>query len=226
MTRGQSIYVFYPDDQRSNNWLLFEEHGESGAVKVKPEHQHLFCPKCSKYDPEAAFGGPITLQTKIRAKGDTCLTSDGFLLISEKLNALLESKRIEGLERRPLADSGWHLARAPHRVPADDSRLERGTPVCRKCKLPRYFGGGFHFRSQLGSVCPNSMFFTTNLETCSVNALARRLFATEDIVLTLKEAGMKGGEFHRLLNAEEEAQVLATGAQGKAKWPKNHFIVL
>lgn len=218
-----NYYQFSPNDQMWNNWLLFDEQKQEPRLSVKSQYKGLVCPKCLKFDYDKAFKAGFDSEIRIRARGDFLESSDGFLCVSEKVKQLVDAQGVCGVSLKPVGKSGWHVANTTLRVEAEEKVLKTHKPTCHACKRPGSVTGSFYALRQIEVPKKPSTFFTTVLER---NGRDRDVFVTDDIVQIFVTAKVKGGEFQKLLTIEDEAQLTATAAKGKPRWPQHSKILL
>ncbi len=221
-----NYYEFEANDQMWNNWLIFAELKEDPWIGVKPRYRRLLCPKCDKFDHDAVFKEGFDADVRIRGRGDIIATDDGFHCINEKVKRIIEAEHYKGITLKPLGNSGWHVASITLRLKADPEAYELHKPFCRQCKRAAEVTGLLQFLSQVDVPKTSGRFFSTLTDRhCSSN-FDRPVLVSEDIVVRLKKAGIKGGMFRKLLNADEEAVLKTSIAKGKCRWPANSKVLL
>lgn len=212
-----NIYQFYENDQKWNNWLVFDEPDPDSPVGLKERYRKFVCFKCRRMDEDAVFRNGFDPDIRIRTKDDIIVTCDNFFCINERLFNLIKKQKIQGLEFQSLGQSGWHAMNVTMRVNAKSEVYESSKAICPSCRRAESVLGRFNYLSDIKSPALNKVFFTPKFDRQGYQP--RDIFATEDVVKLFKENQIKGGCFSRLLTADEEVRVRETTAQGKIWWP-------
>lgn len=196
-----------------------------GEMRMKPEYLPLCCKKCGRYDDDPVFDVGFREPVTIRIRGDFSHTQDRVFVVSEKfLNAIRKAK-VRGYETKPVGKSGWHAFRATERVGFRDGVMKLVEPTCPECKRADGTTGMFKHLSQLSVPKSRNTFFTTE-KGWPTMLWDRWIFATEDVVQALKEAGIKGGYFNRLWTDDEVRMAEEKAKQGKEWKPPRSGVLL
>jgi hypothetical protein len=222
-------YLFSPDDQDWNNWLLFVEKDDE-PLQVKPKYRTLVCPECLQYDRDKVFRRGFDSELRIRARGDIFQTADGFYCVNERLRGIFQKHRIQGMKLKKLGKGGWYVVSLTLRVNADRRvyKTEKdldGRKFCPLCKRALSVYGIFEFEKQIDSPKAARALFTTVFDREGVHS-SPDLLITDDVVKILKEAKIKGGSCDRLWT-DEEARTVAAKEKAGAEWrPPGTLILL
>lgn len=219
-----NYYQFFPNDQVYNNWLLFEEHKLEPVVRPITKYGQLICPRCGKFDHDLAYREGFESHYRFRVRGNICFTSDDFYCVDDKTKSLISSHGIKGITMKKAGDSGWHVISTDLRVNADSGVYEPSPAVCRVCRRPSGVKGSFTCLSEIEVPASSGVFFSPKFDRGGCGS--RDLFATEDVVHLLKEQGIKGGMFQRLLTPSEYDLLRASIAKGKPRWPAHSKVML
>jgi hypothetical protein len=220
-------FSFATYDQAYNNWVMFDPRPESPYAVLKDRFKVFCCPLCKRFSHDEVFNAGFDNNVRIRAKGDIFTSDEGFHCVSSKLHSLIQDKGFQGLECKPICDGKWFVANEVYRVNADASVYEIGKAVCANCGRPRDLTGLFDYLSQIAVPSEQGTFFTPVFDRRGSWNGNRDLFATEDVVQSLKQNAIKGGCFTRLLDQSEEKANRERIASGKLfKLPKGALVEL
>jgi hypothetical protein len=148
-------------------------------------------------------------------------------VISEKMLKVLRKRRVGGYEVKPVDKAGWYALRVTVRVDSDPRvfRYEKGR--CKACGRPLDGGGLHELLAQVEPPPSSNTFFTTKLACLARDGPDRDLFCTEDVVMHLKENGIRKGSFHRFWTDDEKKAYDAKEAAGIFNWyPPKRIIYL
>jgi hypothetical protein len=187
-------------------------------VQIKPQYQHLCCKKCGRFDSDkvfdVGFGDPVT----IRLKGELGHTDDRMFIINNHVLGVLHRAKVQGFETKPLGTSGWHAVRVTLRVRSADGIIKNRKPNCSTCGRPRESYGSYDYCSEIDVPKRDNTFFTHKRAWPSSHFRDRDVFATEDVVIALKAAKVKGPYFNRLLSDIEREHQKQKEKQGNSNW--------
>ena len=139
---------------------------------------------------------------------------------------LIDESGFRGLEAKTVGDGNWFVINETWRVPVDSATYEISKNTCSNCGRAGVTGL-FDYLSQIEVPAESGIFFTPTFDRRGSWNGNRDLFATEDIAIRLKERGIKGGYFTRLLDRSEEEAMRKRIAGGKLfKLPKGALIEL
>lgn len=222
-------YRFVPHDQSCFNWILFRELKKSPYLEIKESRLRLFCPSCEKFDHDRAFQENFEDGIRIRshARNNIVITDDGFWLFDDKLLELIESHGYKGIKTKQLPGTKWHIVNITERRKGDPTTYKRHGHPCGICGRHEAITGLTDYESQIEIPSRSGRFFTNDYDLEGSGHHDKELFVTEDIVETFRGAGIKGGEFMRFLNSDEEKQMRESLAKtNQRKWPKGVRISL
>jgi hypothetical protein len=194
-----------------------------GEMVLKPQYTSIVCKSCGQYDDDAAFDIGFSDPVKIHVKGDFGHTEDRVFAISARFLNVLKGEKVRGFETKPLGSSRWYALRVTERVDCDESVMQEIGPFCKKCGRPDTVPGEFLSIEQLSLPSQSNTLFTTK-RGWAKPFRDRDTFLTEDVVETLKNAGIKGGWCNRLWTSEETKKIEDQAKRGK-KWKPPKSIV-
>lgn len=220
-------FYLSPQDQPTDNHLLWLTHRHPPYYTLKPRYTELVCSACSKFDYDAVFNEGFDADIDIAAKGNFFQSTDGFYCFDDKFRSLIERFKIGGLTIKPLSDSGWHVCNIRCRVDGDRSVYTVHKPFCGQCGRPKGGVTGLvQFESEIKPPTGESLFFGLTFDRQGYNG-DRDLFATEDVVVKMKEAGLRGVTCFKLFAEPEATKVrLAIERREPFKWPKGSRVIL
>lgn len=222
-----NYFQFFSHDQEQFNWLIFDAHREPPYLTVKPRYSQHVCPKCIKIDHDRVFEEGFEEGLRIRAKGDFFGSDEGFECVSDNVLRVVEQGGFAGLAFKPIPGTKLHVMNLRRQVDADKNAYKYSKGVCEVCKRPKEITGLIKFLSQIKVPDEPRTFFGPTFDRGGSMNGDRDLFATEDIVLRLKEQRIKGGTFQRLLTTEEESLFKEAAAnQVPFKWPRGSRVIL
>lgn len=222
-----NVYRFSPNDQPWSNWLLIDESKEEPYLLIKKRYEHLFCPVCEMFDHDEALKESFDEGVRIHARGNIVMTDDDFCLFDEKTTQVVLSQKVQGIRLKPIPRTEWSIVTISERKECVALAYKSHLPKCRKCGRFSEFTGLIDYESQISIPKHERTFFTTKIGFQGANRRNRDILLTEDVVRCLKDAGLKGGRFMRLLNRDEEGVMKRSVATtGKAKWPSGVQILL
>ncbi len=222
-----NAYYLTEKDQPRNIWLIFDEQPDPPYVVLRERYRPLRCPTCGLFDHECAFKEGFEPRMKLLPRGDFFRSSEGFLCVNEKFRALVESSSVRGLEFKPVPEQPWFVVNIVRRVKADPAVYDLGKRFCATCHRPKELTGLIEYLSQIEVPAEGQTFFSPVFDRKGNRNADRDAFATEDVVMLLKQKSIKGGYFTRLLDAKEEARIKARIAAGQLfKLPKGALVEL
>ncbi len=236
------LYRISPNEQSRLNWVVFRNlkaprrlppspyvpstvrtllgyhRGVGGVFVVRPRYANLVCAACHRFDSDRIFEAGFDDDVSIRFRDDFAVTDDFIFVIGQRMLDVLRKGRVKGYEVKTVDRAGWYAMRVTHRVDSDPSvfRYEKGR--CKACGRPVDGGGGYGLLSQVEPPASSNTFFTTKLSCLARDGPDRDLFCTEDVVMRLKEKGIRKGSFDRLWTNEEIEAYKAKTAQGVFSW--------
>lgn len=223
-------YRFDAADQVWNNWLLFtEDEGDEDSndtLRVRPRYKRLICPACHGFDHDRAFKAGFDGEVRLRARGDIIETSDGFYCVSKDFVAVGRLAGFRGIVLKPVGRDGWHVLHVTRRVDSDPRAYRQSKRTCPRCGRSADGSGLVEYVSEIQRPPAGSTFFTTKSRRIGARYSDRDLFATGEVVAALKKAGVKGGTFRRLLDAEEETRARKAEREDSTARIARAFIVL
>jgi hypothetical protein len=220
-------FYLSPQDQRADNYLLWLTSRNPPYLTLRSRYAGFVCPECSKFDYDVIFREGFDTDIEIAASGNFFESTDGFYCFDDKFRSLVERFQIEGLAIQPLSNSGWHVCNIRRRVDGDASVYTVHKPLCSQCCRPKGGVTGLvQFESEIKPPKGKSLFFGLTFDRQGYNG-DRDLFATEDVVFKLKEAGMRGLTCFKLLVDPEAAKLRSAIERNEVfKWPKGTRIIL
>ena len=163
---------------------------------------------------------------RLRARGDLIETSDGFYCGNAKFVRAVRRGEFAGIALKPVGPEGWHVVNVKRRFAAHPRVYRQSKRTCPRCGRPEDGSGLVEYASQIARPAAGGTFFTTKSTRLGARYSDRDLFATEDVALALKRAGVKGGTFRRLLNADEEKRARKAERDGTAaRIPRAYFVL-
>lgn len=222
-----SYFYLSPQDQPTDNHLIGVTHRHPPYYTLKSRYTELVCSACSKFDYDVVFNEGFDADIEIHAKGNFFQSTDGFYCFDDKFRSLIERFQIGGLAIQPLSDSGWHVCNIRRRVDGDRTVYTVHKPFCGQCGRPKGGVTGLvQFESDIKPPTEESLFFGLTFDRQGYNG-DRDLFATEDVVIKMKEAGLRGLTCFKLLEGADAAKLrLAIEQKEKFKWPKGARVIL
>lgn len=220
-------FYLSPHDQPTDNHLLWLTSRNPPYLTLRPRYAGLVCPSCAKFDYDAVFNEGFDADIDICAKGNFFQSMDGFYCLDDKCRSLIERFKIGGLAVKPLSDSGWHVCNIRCRVDGDINVYTVHKPFCGQCGRPKGGVTGLvQFQSDIEPPAGEALFFGLTFDRQGYNG-DRDLFAIEDVVFKMKEAGLRGLTCFKLL-VEPDATKLRSAIEQKEtfKWPKGTRIIL
>jgi hypothetical protein len=192
----------------------FANHGR----EMKAQYDSVRCHRCGRYSDDDVFKVGFFDPFFINVKGDFDFTGDRVPIINDKFVKVLQKEKVRGYETKKLGRTGWHALKATTRVKFSPKIMKPSGKVCPECKRSRDMSGRFH--NQCDVAVPNGAktIFTTERGWHST-LWDRDIFMTEDVVLALKAAGIKGGYGRRLLTEEDLAKAKELAKEGKRLKP-------
>jgi hypothetical protein len=200
-----NYYQFWSDDLRRAVWLMFKELRVHPYISLKPRYLELCCPQCGRFDHDTVFDFGFDDDVSLRTRLDSFHSAEGFLCFRSSIVTFLHRKCVMGLAFKEIPSTDFFVVKVTERVEADRSVYVPSRPLCKLCGRPKGMTGVIEFRSQIQLPTSGDRFVSPVFSREGSWNRGRDIFASEDVVLALKEAGFKGGQFQRLLNAEEEA---------------------
>ncbi len=200
-----NYYQFWPSDLRNPIWLLFKQHKAEPEVILKPRYAELCCPQCRRFDHDAVFAFGFDDDVKAQTKFDFLRTGEGFLCVRSPVVQFFEKNRVLGLAFKKIPTTQFSVLKVTERVEADRSVYVPSRPFCTLCGRPRGVTGVFEFRRQIRLPSSGGRVVLPLFSREGSRNRDRDIFASEDVVMGLKAAGFRGGQFQRLLKGEEEA---------------------
>jgi len=194
-------------------------------MPLKTQYMSIACKTCGRYDDDAIFDLGFSDPVTIRIKVDFAHTDDRVFAVNQKFLDVLRKGKVEGFETKPLGSSGWHAIRVIERVDCDESVMKLIGPFCKECGRPEQIPGIFTKLEELSLPSRSNVIFTTKTGLAKPYR-DRTTFLTEDVVILLKEAGIKGGWCHRLWTREEVDKMDEKAKQGNKWKPKGAVITL
>src|SRR5262249_31044086 len=130
-------------------------------------------------------------------------SAEGFHCVSAKFKEAAEAAGFKGLAFRQIPGTPWYVINVTLRVNADRKAYSTEGPTCGTCKRPTSVTGIIESQAQIDVPNGAATFFSPLFDRGGTTNRDRDIFATEDIVLSLQDQGIKGGHFDRLLTVEE-----------------------
>jgi hypothetical protein len=236
------LYRIEAREQPRRNWAIFRElkapkrlppspgvpaqvrrmmgwHRGVGAIKeIRARYRRLVCPVCHGFDSDkifdAGFGGDIS----IHSQDDFAETDDYMFVVSQEMLQVLRKARVKGYEVKKIGKAGWHVLRVTLRVDSNPRVFRYEKARCKSCGRPLDGGGLHELMAQIEPPPFPNTFFTTKLRCLAREGPDRDLFCTEDVVLLLKENGIRKGRFDRLWTNEEKKTHAAKEKQDIFNW--------
>lgn len=247
-TRADSFmnyYILDQNDQSKPSWALctpvapMPKRSKSAAIpktvnallgtpppmsmRIKEKYLKACCKTCRRYDEHDIFDIGFDGEVSIKIKGDFAHSNDRVLLVSDRFLSVLQTMEAKGFEAKPLGQSGWHALRATCLVEGVEGVIKDFGERCPECGRAEYSAGIHEKLSQLvGLPTSEKTVFTTRLGWPTA-FYDRDIFITEDIVVALKNAGIKGGYCTRLLLDKEWDEMKARGGDRR---PRGSIIYL
>jgi hypothetical protein len=229
-TAPLTCYRFDEHDQVWNNWLVFAENEREedpdDPLRVRERYRRLVCQTCFKFDHDLAYNAGFDRDVRIRARGDMIESSDGFHCVNEKFVRAIRRNGFTGLSLKRVGTDGWHAVNVKRRFDPDPRVYGQSKRACPRCGRPEEGWGVVEYASQVALPKTRGMFFTTTSGRIGMRYDDRDLFATADVAMALKKAGIKGGTFNRLLNAAEEAKARIAERAGRTPRLAHAYFVL
>jgi hypothetical protein len=179
-------------------------------VRMKPKYELACCKTCGRYDSYKVFDLGFEDPVSIRMRPDFGHTNDRIFIISDKFLKVLRDSKVRGYETKPVSTSGWHALRVTLLVQSVEGVVQPEGSNCPECGRPEGAHGLFEELRQLALPSQNNTFFTTK-SSWPAPFSDRDIFITEDALMSLKSAGIKGGYCNRLWNEKEAATVRQKG---------------
>jgi hypothetical protein len=203
------IYKFFPSPD--------------AQVRLKPAYHSIACTTCGRYDTdqvfEIGFFEPVTL----RFKEDIGVTNDHIDVINDKCLAVLKKANVGGYETKPIGNSGWHAFRVT--LQFDPPRQVSWGEKCPECGRPEYIGVETWQLRHVAHPAGGNTFYSTTV--CGTGSFRQRdIFVTEDVLVTLKTAGIKGPYCDRFWTDDELEKAAQLEKQGKSWRPKGMTVFL
>jgi hypothetical protein len=207
--------------------LLGYDRGVGGIREVRSRYSKLVCPGCQNFDSDKIFAAGFDDDVNIHFRDDFAETNDFIFVISQRMLNVLRKGRVRGYEVKKVDKSGWYAMRVTDRVDSDPAVFRYEKPRCKECGDPVDGGGGHSLLSEIEPPSTANTFFTTKKRCLAREGPDRDLFCTEDVVLLLREHGIRKGSFHRLWTEDERAKRKAKEKQGILNWyPPKRIIYL
>lgn len=220
------FYYLSPPDPKGDPHLIFNGIRKSPWLVIKPRYKRFQC-ACGKIDFDGVFEEGFDSDVKIREKGDFVITLDGFTLATRKVVETIEEKQFYGLSWKAISNADWYVLNVVERVPGDEGAYDRRKPVCKVCSRAKVTVGLIVLERQIAVGKVKGAFFSTTFDRGGSLNGNREIFATEDVLVAFRDAGIKGVTFNRLATEEEESAFKAAKRAGKIYIPpKDRFTVL
>lgn len=239
------FYVLQQNDQRRSSWVLAtmvkkapprKRNSEvipstvhkllgqrpEGEMRMKDIYRQARCQTCRRYDPHDMVEIGFDDDVIIKIKGDFAHTNDRILLITQKFLDVLTGIGARGFETKPIGDTGWHALRVTCLKEIADGVMKDFGERCTECSRAEYSAGILEKVSDLDILSGETMMFTTR-QAWPRAFSDRDTVITEDIVLALKKAGIKGGHCYRLLSDDEWKK---KEREGGDRWPPRSMTYL
>lgn len=216
------FYSFVTFDQSDLNWLTRITDKDGSGYGARFEFLHAFCGRCGQFDHDMVFekGFENTLaRIRVRKGRNILKTDDHFLCVSNDVLKTLIKAGVKGFESKPLYTGiYWHVLRITNRRRFDPSVYRTDAAPCSVCgRIGQY--GSAQFEREIDLPKEELTFFSTDKPRGQGGF---DYFMTGKMKDLLLEAGVKGGELHRLLTTEEEKQ-----RSENPKWkPKDALVSL
>lgn len=222
-----SYFYLSPHDQPVDNRLMGLTSRNPPYVTLRARYSGLICPTCSKFDHDAVFNEGFDADIALRGKGNFFKSADGFYCLDDKFRSFIDQFNIGGLEIKSLGASGWHVCSIRCRVDGDPGVYTKHKPFCAQCARPKGGVTGLvRFQSEIKPPQKEALFFGLTFDRHGYNG-DRDLFATEDVVMKMKEADLRGMTGFKLLVEPEAAKFRSAIERNEVfKWPKGTRIIL
>jgi hypothetical protein len=244
------LYRVCDNQQPRRNWLVFREtkapkpfprlefipsglfdtsRGVGGVFQRRPRYTEVVCSSCHRFDSDQIFEAGFDEDVAIRFRDDFATTNDRLFLISQRMLEVLHRANVGGFEAKPVGTEGWHAMNVTLRVDSDPGAYHEAGKKCQSCGMRKEGAGGgmIELLSQVTAPGQSNVFFTTKVAFHGREISDRDIFCTEDVVLLLKEKGIRKGSFHRLWTAKEIKTFDEKRAQGIDNWyPPKRIIYL
>lgn len=189
-----SHYLLSAHDQKYNNWLAHHE-GSDSKLQIRDKYADLRCRICGKVDSLVALNRGLDPDFTIRAAAGTdyLLTTDGFVVVSERCKRLIETSGFDGVRFvGPIGDCSMYavepLVIANCNVAECGMEFYRLCPSCKRfretCLAPRV-------ASMQLPESDNTIFMPSVLIENRIGS-AMFLFASEGVTRKLRAARLKG----------------------------------
>ncbi len=221
------LYRVCDNEQPRRNWVVFREikapkpfprfqfiprgmfdtsRGMGGVFQTRPRYQRVVCSRCHRFDSDEIFQAGFDEDVTIRFRDDFATTNDRIFLISQRMLEVLRKGKVGGFEVKPVGKEGWHGLNVTLRVDSDPGAYHEAGARCRACGMRKEGAGGglIELLSQVTAPARSNVFFTTRAAWLGREVSDRDILCTEEVVLLLKENGLRKGSFHRLWTAEEK----------------------
>jgi len=219
----QAVYQLWTQDQPDLNWLtrVVSEQGEYG---MRMRYTRLTCKGCGRFalDDVFAEGFDPHVRIKVKKGRNVLVTDDYFPCVTWALLERLTDGRVAGFEHKPLPETDWHVLRITERRPFDQSVYKTEGRRCAVCGRQGEYRT-IELARQIEAPQAKLTFFSTDRER---GQGGYDLFVTGLLIELLKEAGLKGATFRKLLSDEEEREAAERRAKQPNWRPKGSAVVL
>jgi hypothetical protein len=209
--------------------LFDTSRGIGGVFGTRPRYSQVVCSRCHRFDSDKIYEAGFDDDVAIRFRDDFAITNDRIFLISERTLNVLHRGGTGGFEVKPVGTEGWHAMNVTLRVDSDPGAYREAGSRCSGCGMRKEGAGGgiISLLSQITAPRQSNVFFTTKAAFHGREISDRDILCTEDVVLLLKENGIRKGSFHRLWTENEMKTFDQKRSQGIDNWyPPKRIIYL
>jgi hypothetical protein len=189
-----TYYTVEPDDSLDGQWLFFRDD-ERGKLVVRNEYADLVCRSCGKFDEHRAIDFGISPSFQCRTDRDLVGTSEGWLCASSGMRKYVEECEYGGLTFVPVPQSP-HFVVYPAVLVETDEELA-AFENHRRCHACGRYSERIVGPVLAGMRIPSSSttFFGSAIANENVKVAYRPIFASGEIVESLRSRGFVGVDF-------------------------------
>lgn len=190
-------YWLMPADQRRNNFILFHEASRGRPVTLREPYVSLRCPKCHKFDEEAAMRIGLPSGIEIRARTDIVSCDYGLIAASDRLRGILAEKSIGGVDFVALPDDENYAIMIPDLVVETELATcgleqHRICPACGRARETTLFP----MLESMQLPVEESVIFSSSVRFENVHTRSFTFLAGQTVVDVFKQHQITGVDYY------------------------------